>query len=374
MLKDDELIGVDRHLPPGGPAVHRQADRAGAELRRPGRHRHREHAAAQRTAPAHRRSQRIAGAADRDREVLKVISSSPGELAAGVRRHAGECHAHLRGQVRHICCCARATLSGSSRCTAHRRPTRTMAVASPSSTRHDNRHCRSAASRSQAPSRSPICGRPRLSRARSPYGGAASRSPARGRSSPSRCSRTTSWSAPSPSTARRSALHRQADRAGAELRRPGRHRHREHAAAQRAAPAHRRSDRSRWSSRPRPREVLQGHLQLARRLAAGVRHACWRTRRGSARPSSARSVLRGRRHSAPRRSTALPPDYAEHCASARVHGPAVPTVRHAIDPQTDRSRSPTCRPTEAYSTASPAVSSVDSAARDRSGRADAQGR
>ena len=34
-------------------------------------------------------------------EVLKVISSSPGELAAGVRGHAGERHAHLRGQVRH---------------------------------------------------------------------------------------------------------------------------------------------------------------------------------------------------------------------------------------------------------------------------------
>ena len=29
MLKEDELIGVDQHLPPGGPPVHRQADRAG---------------------------------------------------------------------------------------------------------------------------------------------------------------------------------------------------------------------------------------------------------------------------------------------------------------------------------------------------------
>ncbi len=33
-------------------------------------------------------------------EVLQVISSSPGELAARVRGHAGECDAHLRGQVR----------------------------------------------------------------------------------------------------------------------------------------------------------------------------------------------------------------------------------------------------------------------------------
>ena len=40
----------DRHLPPGGSPVHRQADRVGHELRRAGRHRHREHAPAQRAA------------------------------------------------------------------------------------------------------------------------------------------------------------------------------------------------------------------------------------------------------------------------------------------------------------------------------------
>ena len=40
----------DRHLPPGGATIHRQADRAGSELRRPGRHRHRECPAAQRNA------------------------------------------------------------------------------------------------------------------------------------------------------------------------------------------------------------------------------------------------------------------------------------------------------------------------------------
>ena len=81
------LVGADaqgrradrrhRHLPPGSAAVFRQADRAGAELRRAGRHRHRERAAAQRTAPAHRRSDRVAAAADRDLGVLEVISNSP---------------------------------------------------------------------------------------------------------------------------------------------------------------------------------------------------------------------------------------------------------------------------------------------------------
>ena len=81
MLKDRRADRRHRHLPPGGPPVHRQADRAGAELRRAGRHRHREHAAAQRAAPAHRRSHRVAGAADRDlARCCKVISSSPGEL------------------------------------------------------------------------------------------------------------------------------------------------------------------------------------------------------------------------------------------------------------------------------------------------------
>ena len=40
-------------LPPGGAAVHRQADRARPEFRQASGHRHREHAAAQRAAPAH---------------------------------------------------------------------------------------------------------------------------------------------------------------------------------------------------------------------------------------------------------------------------------------------------------------------------------
>ena len=70
-----------RDLPPRGAAVHRQADRTGHELRRPGRHRHREHATAQRTA-------RIPAAADRHRR--RAQGDQPLDLrSADGARHAG---------------------------------------------------------------------------------------------------------------------------------------------------------------------------------------------------------------------------------------------------------------------------------------------
>ena len=64
-------------------------------------------------------------------EVLKVISSSPGELRAGVPGHAGERDAHLRGQVRHALC----LYDGDkfrirSRCTTYRRRSPTFGIAS----------------------------------------------------------------------------------------------------------------------------------------------------------------------------------------------------------------------------------------------------
>ena len=62
------------------------------ELRRPGRHRHREHAAAQRAAPAHD-DLRIAEQQTATREVLKVISQFAGRSGAGVRGDARERHA-----------------------------------------------------------------------------------------------------------------------------------------------------------------------------------------------------------------------------------------------------------------------------------------
>ena len=78
MLKDDEPVGaivIYRR----GPAVHRQADRAGHQLRRAGRHRHREHPPAQRAAG-------IAAAADRHRR--RAQGHQPLYLRSAVRaRH-----------------------------------------------------------------------------------------------------------------------------------------------------------------------------------------------------------------------------------------------------------------------------------------------
>jgi hypothetical protein len=47
-------------------AVPTRGEKLREAIRRPSRHRHREHASAQRTAPAHRRFDRVAGPADRD--------------------------------------------------------------------------------------------------------------------------------------------------------------------------------------------------------------------------------------------------------------------------------------------------------------------
>ena len=85
----------------GAAAVHRQADRAGHDLRRPGGDRHRERAAVRRGAGAHARAQRIAGAADRDLRGAEGHLQLARRAGAGFRGDAGERDPHLRGEVRH---------------------------------------------------------------------------------------------------------------------------------------------------------------------------------------------------------------------------------------------------------------------------------
>ena len=117
MLKEDRTGRRHRHLPPGGTTVHRQADRAGAELRRAGRHRHREHPAAQRA--AQRTDDLIAGAADRDLGGAQGHLQLAGRTGAGIRGHAGERHADLRGQIRQLVALRRRVFH---RAAAHRHP------------------------------------------------------------------------------------------------------------------------------------------------------------------------------------------------------------------------------------------------------------
>ena len=82
-------------LPPGGAAVHRQADRAVAELRGAGGHRDGERAADHRDA-------RGAGAADRDRRGVAGHQFLARRPRAGVRRDAGKGDAAVRGGVRQL--------------------------------------------------------------------------------------------------------------------------------------------------------------------------------------------------------------------------------------------------------------------------------
>ena len=90
--KENALVGVIAIFRQRGSPVRGQAGRPGDELCQPGGDRHRECAAVERAAPAHRRSQRVAAAADRDRR------SAEGDQPLGVRPAGGVRHPdHLGG-------------------------------------------------------------------------------------------------------------------------------------------------------------------------------------------------------------------------------------------------------------------------------------
>ena len=80
MLKENKLVGaIVIYRQEVRPFIRKQIELV-TELRHAGRHRHREHAAAQRAAPTHRRSDEALEQQTATSEVLQVISSSPGEL------------------------------------------------------------------------------------------------------------------------------------------------------------------------------------------------------------------------------------------------------------------------------------------------------
>ena len=147
-------------------------------------------------------------------EVLRVISSSTRRAGAGIPGDARERHAHLRGEFRRLVLHTMETFSRASpaRRAAALRPARL----STSYLQSSHREVRSIVGRITKEVHVHIAG---LSHGQSPNVRPSSTIvPAvRAPFSSCRCSRKTSWSAPSPSTAGGPAIHRQANRTGGRI-------------------------------------------------------------------------------------------------------------------------------------------------------------
>ena len=92
------ILSADKRQP-----VHRQADRTGRDLRRPGGHRHRERAAVRGRAAAHARVDRIAGAADGDGGgAARHLEARPANLKPVFRRMLANATRLCEAQFWHI--------------------------------------------------------------------------------------------------------------------------------------------------------------------------------------------------------------------------------------------------------------------------------
>ena len=262
----DELVGAIRHLSAGGLALHRQADRAGDELRRAGSDRHREHPPAQRAAPAHRRSERILTAADRHRR------RAEGYQPLGVRSTDRARYAHE--SAARLCDAEMGSIISV-------RTAKPIYLRQPMVFRPNIKECMQ--KRSARPGRGSVFGAPSAQcrtgprsrcqgRCRIHLAGIDRRQAVSAQCSAFHCCARAAHSASSPLLRTTvAALHRPANRASDHLRRPGGDRHRERPAVRRnpgQEPPARRGQRAQVAvprqHEPRAAHAAQRHPRLHR--------------------------------------------------------------------------------------------------------------